>query len=154
MICISSSKQGAEILLDYCAGRLDAARTAELESHLRECAACREMAVAQHMVWEVLDAWKPVVASPDFDARLHARIAGEEREPWWRRMLARPLIPATTAGAVFALTLVLVLVPHSSAPPQQVPQVVSGEIDVQELQQALDDMDMLTPVGQTASKAL
>ena len=76
MDCIKNNQQGAEILTDYCAGTLDPGGRAEIETHTRQCAECRAMVEAQSAVWEMLDAWTPVEASRNFDARLYARIAG------------------------------------------------------------------------------
>lgn len=153
MVCIKNDPQGVEILTDYCAGALDSIRAAELESHLRECTGCRELAEAQRLVWEALDAWKPVEVSSDFDARVYARIAVEHRTPFWRRLVANPLAPVTAAVAVLALVMaVRTTEMHAPAPQGSLPPSVSTErIDLQQVQQALDDLDLLTPVNQSSS---
>jgi len=150
MTCLKNSRRGAEILTDYCAGVLDSVRAAELETHLQECAVCRHEVEAQRDVWEAMDAWTPVQASPGFDARLYARIAAEDRQPWWRRLVVKPWLPVTAAAA--ALALALFLIPGSTGRIQNAPSttVASDKIDLQQVQQALDDMDMLTPVGPIA----
>jgi hypothetical protein len=102
------------------------------------------------MVWEALDEWRPVQVSPDFDARLYGRIAAEAGRPWWRQVLAKPLVPILAAAAMLAL--VVVRMPEMRSTPAQ-PQSPTA-IDLQQVQQALDDMDMLTPVGQTSSSRL
>jgi anti-sigma factor RsiW len=155
MTCLQNNPHGAEILMDYCAGTLDAASTAQLEAHLRKCAACNRAVEAQRQVWQALDEWKPEEVSLDFDQRLYARIAAESREPWWRLGLRKPLVPAIAAAAM----LIFALLPHSSQtrvpPPHPTPQVVAGQrIDLRQVEQALDDMDMLTPVGQSSSSRL
>jgi hypothetical protein len=146
--------------MDYCAGTLDAASSAQLEAHFSKCAACNRAVGAQRQVWQALDEWKPEEVASDFDAgdfdqRLYARIAAETREPWWRPSLRKPLVPAIAAAAM----LIFALLPHSSQtrvpPPHSTPQVVAGQrIDLRQVEQALDDMDMLTPVGQSSSSRL
>lgn len=151
MICLKDSRQGAEILMDYCAGALDAIRAAELENHLHECAACRNEVEAQREVWDALDAWTPVEASADFDAKLYARIAAENRQPWWHRLFWKPAVPLAAAAAVLMVALVL-WIPGWNGRIQSTPVSPNAaeKIDLQQVEQALDDMDMLTPVNQTA----
>jgi anti-sigma factor RsiW len=156
MTCLQNDPQGAEILMDYCAGTLDAALSAQLEAHFRDCAACNQAAEAQRKVWQALDEWKPEEVSSDFDERLYARIAAEAGVRWWRPSLRKPLVPAIAVAAM----LILALLPRSPhlrvPPPSPAPQVVvAGQrIDLRQVEQALDDMDMLTPVGQSSSSRL
>jgi anti-sigma factor RsiW len=156
MTCLQNDPQGAGILMDYCAGMLDAASTAELEAHFQNCAVCNRSAEAQRKVWQALDEWKPEEVSSDFDQRLYARIAAEGRERWWRPSLRKPLVPAIATAAM----LILALLPRAPQtrvpPPSPTPQaVVAGQrIDLRQVEQALDDMDMLTPVGQSSSSRL
>jgi anti-sigma factor RsiW len=161
MTCLQNDPQGAEILMDYCAGTLDAASSAQLEAHFRNCAACNQAAEAQRKVWQALDEWTPEEVSSDFDAgdfdqRLYARIAEEGREPWWRPSLRKPLVPSIAVAAMLILAL-LPRSPHARVPPPSpTPQVVvtGQKIDLRQVEQALDDMDMLTPVGQSSSSRL
>jgi anti-sigma factor RsiW len=168
MDCIKNNKQGVEILTDYGAGTLDPGIAAELNTHTRQCPECRALLDAQCAVWEMLNAWTPVEVSQDFDAKLYARIAGEQSIPAWRRWLSRILQPATpytwwkpavsvaVAGAVLSLGLVVRLPQDQIQPVQHKSTTVqsaasSEEIDLQQVQQALDDMDILAPNGQTGS---
>lgn len=165
MDCIAKSKQGAEILLDYAAGTLDASRSAELTSHIRQCSECRELVEAQNTVWEMLGAWKPAEVSPDFDAKLYARIAAEDRVPAWKQWLNRiwkPAVPLAAAAAVLSLALLLRVpdwgerIPETPAPQAQVApstpapaagqaQTRSGAIDADQVEQGLEDLDLLAP---------
>lgn len=171
MDCINKNRQGAEIVTSCCAGTLDPAVAQEIEDHVGNCAECRAAVDAQRAVWQVLDAWTPVEVSQDFDARLYARIAREQSGPAWLRWLRRAFQPATplvwwkagvslaAAGAALSLALVIPHLPDrghvverkatiaKSAPAQE-------DIDLQQVQQALDDIDMLTPSGQAASSKL
>jgi|HubBroStandDraft_4_1064222.scaffolds.fasta_scaffold294772_1 anti-sigma factor RsiW len=175
MDCIKKNRQGVEILTDYCAGILDPAAAAEIDVHIAQCADCREMVEAQRIVWEMLDAWNPLEVSRDFDARLYARIAQEQAEPVWRRWLGRVFRPATpyawwkpavslaAAGAVLALALV-VGVPDKTPFAHTTPsafksttvQAAAGyeEVDLDQVQQALDDLEIVTPAGQSPSSPL
>jgi len=174
MDCIKNNKQGVEILTDYCAGSLNPKVAFEIDTHIQRCAECRELVEAQRTVWEMLDAWTPPEVSQNFDTRLYARIAEERAVPVWRQWLDREVRPATpyqlwkpavslaAAGAV--VTLALLGLPggvtdrspftHSAyksttafknTTVQSAPG--SEEIDLDQVQQALDDMDLLTPVG-------
>jgi anti-sigma-K factor RskA len=175
MDCIKKSKQGAEILTDYCAGILDPAVAAAIDTHIEQCAECREMVEAQRVVWEMLDAWTPLEVSRNFDARLYARIADERASPAWRQWLGRVFRPATpyrlwkpavslaAAAAVLALALVVGVpdrTPFAHTPPSAFKSTTvqaaagSEEVDLQQVQQALDDLELLTPIGQSPSSPL
>ncbi|MBV8845032.1 MAG: hypothetical protein JO307_19675 [Bryobacterales bacterium] len=151
MICLKDNSQGAEILTDYCAGSLEAIRAAEFEAHLHDCGTCRSQVELQRQVWNALDAWPPVEASPGFDARLYARIESEQKR-WWRRamrgLLWNPLVPAAGAAAMLAIA-VLAWIPGEHRAPQPAPSASAEKIDVQQVEQALDDMDLLIPVSQS-----
>ncbi len=159
MVCLKANPQGGEVLTDYCAGALGPNRAAELEAHLAQCADCRELVAAQCAVWEALEAWRPVEVSPDFDARLYARIAvearGTLRPPWWRRVLHNALIPAAAIVAVMGLALIMEAPEKSVAPVRPAAPAVSSErIDLQQVQQALDDLELLTPIDPASSSAM
>ncbi len=185
MDCIKNHKQGAEILMDYCAGTLDPGKAAQMETHTRQCPDCRALVEAQNAVWESLDAWTPVEVSRDFDSRLYARIASEQSGPswlrWWRRLSQpatpyawwKPMVSMAVAGAIVSMALIVHPVEHTaSLPPksgvvQTTPQAVeapavasapspapaaagSEDIDLQQVEQALDDLDIVAPMNQTA----
>ncbi|MBZ5631563.1 MAG: zf-HC2 domain-containing protein [Acidobacteriia bacterium] len=137
MICLSRNEQGAELLSSYLAKTLDAARTAELDRHIRECADCRGLA----MVWERLDEFAVPEVTPGFDARLYARIAREEaRVLGWRKWLWRPVAPLAAAAAVVAAVLIV----HPFGSPDAAKQASKTEIE--QVAQAVDDLDLLTPI--------
>jgi anti-sigma factor RsiW len=159
MNCIAHDRKGAELLLEYCAGTLDPVQAAVIEEHTRDCGECRRLVDAQRSVWQGLDAWKPIEVSSDFDARLYARIAQVQAEPWWYRAWKPALsIAAVAAMAAFLIvgrTETKVTVPVAPAVQaqhgaQQSPHQ-AGRIDIQEVQQALDDLDVLTPAANAPS---
>jgi anti-sigma factor RsiW len=145
----------AEILVDYCAGTLDPARVDEFVQHFQTCDGCRRAVEAQREVWGVLDGWTPPQVSPDFDARLYARIAREGAAPQWKRWLRGVLHPAgphpfwkpavglAAACAVLAVGF-LVRTPN---PVDTSKQIRADNVDIEQVEQTLADLDMLTPVS-------
>ena len=91
MKCPIDTHENTELLLAYCARRLDPETQIVLERHMAVCPACRKFQAGQETVWQALDAWEAMPVSADFDRRLYRRIEGESaRTSWWLR-LARPL---------------------------------------------------------------
>ena len=133
MICPTQNKN-AEVLLDYCAGTLEPARTAEFATHIEACGDCRRVVEAQRQVWGALDAWTPLEVPPDFDARLYARIAREKRALPWGRWFWKPAVPLALACAVLAVGS-LVRTPKED------------KVDIQRVERTLEDLDMLTPLS-------
>lgn len=84
-----------EVIVDYCAGKLDPDTTATFERHADSCAACSSVVAEQRTLWAALDEWHEMPVSPDFDHKLFQQIAeadsGGRRSPlpWfrWRRAL-------------------------------------------------------------------
>src|SRR2546421_10443602 len=90
MKCPIETRESAELLLEYCARKLDPESTAILQQHIAICPACREFADGQRALWDALDAWETTPVSADFDRRMYSRIAQEVG--WWDR-LGRPVPP-------------------------------------------------------------
>ena len=153
MICPTKTKAGAEILVDYCAHRLDPAQVVEFERHIEACPDCRRSVERQRQVWQTLESWAPAGLSPDFDARLYARIAREQAASRWRQFWLRMFRPAAplpwwkpgvslaAAGAVLALGLVIEIPNLGDAGSQ----MRSEKVDMDQVENTLDDLDMLTP---------
>jgi anti-sigma factor RsiW len=138
MICLNKNEQGAELLTGYLAKTLDAAGMAEVDRHIQDCAECRGLV----SVWEKLDEFAAPEVTAGFDARLYARIAEEDaRRPWWRRLLWRPAVPLIAAGALVGLGLFMV--PRTPDVAKQ-----ANQMDIEQVAQAVDDMDLLTPISQ------
>jgi anti-sigma factor RsiW len=154
MNCPAKYKQDAGILLDYCAQSLPPAQMAEFESHVGQCPDCTRIVEAQKQVWSALDAWTPVEVTCNFDARLYARIAEEQTVPAWRCWLSRifqPPVPyslwkaAVPLAACAALAVGLFIRMPETHPVTQ-PRV--DKIDIEQVEQALQDIDILTPAAQ------
>ena len=156
MICLA---QDAEMMLDYCSDCLTAERRIELDRHVQDCIDCQQLIVAQQRAWRALDVFAAPEVSPDFDHRLYARIAQDNRRPAWRRWLSEASAsfawkPAA-AGLVACAALVvgmLVWVPSSrtgkgidGAPPVQNMQSRTDKIDMDQVDQTLEDLDLLAP---------
>jgi anti-sigma factor RsiW len=159
MDCLHNNKQGAEILTGHLAGTLDRARAADLERHVEDCPNCRALL----QVWDHLDEFPAPALSEDFDHRLYARIAKEARMPWWRRMwlptvslwrpLWRPVLPLAAACAVLVLALA-VRNPDADESVKQVRIEQGASPEIEQVVQALDDLELLSPVGSEAAGAI
>jgi anti-sigma-K factor RskA len=160
MICLNKNERDTAILLDYCAGKLDAERTGAIEDHARECAECRALIAAQMNVWRALGELAVPEVSPDFDARLYARIAQEEAASSWRAWLRsltagwrslgvwswKPVLAGVAAGAVVAVGLSLYMpILHVPQSRDSSLQFRPDSVDVEQVEVTLEDLDMLTP---------
>jgi hypothetical protein len=157
MDCLKNTREGAEILMDYCARKLDSERVAEIDGHIADCAECRGVVVAQRELWETLDQWSAPAVSSNFDAKLYARIASESSEPGWRKWMRRVFQPAapvafwkpvvSLAAACAVLTLALVVHTPDRASDVAVKQVHAESVDIEQVAKALDDLEILTPTS-------
>ena len=175
MNCLYNNKNGTEILLDYGAGALDAERAAALEQHAAECSDCRALLAAQRYVWNALDEVGAPEVSPDFDARLYARIAREDANPSWKRsvetwvrgfapggMSWKPVMACGAAAAVLAVGL-MVRMPQLHESVSQVRTESHSEavhtdsvhtevMNAEQVEVSLDDLEILTPPAASAEK--
>jgi anti-sigma factor RsiW len=151
MDCPQQNSDGVELIIAYAARTLDPENEAAFERHLEVCASCREMAAEQRTVWSALDELTPLPVSSNFDARLYQRIAEEEQYTWWQRLFRanwswRPAMPAAAACAV----LIVALLVKNSGPTVVPQQPAQPNPQIEQVQRALDDMDMLKQVGEAA----
>jgi anti-sigma factor RsiW len=148
MDCPLGSAEGAELIIGRVARTLDAEADSEFQRHMGTCSNCREAVAAQEGVWSALDAWHPVPVSPDFDRKLFRRIAEEERGRWWRG-LARPQgwwRPAMPVAAACALLAGAFLLQHPAPKFAQEAQT-QPKLEIEQVEHALDDMDLLRQLG-------
>jgi Putative zinc-finger len=159
MNCPPKTGEGAEVFIAYTARTLPAETEEALQQHLKECADCRRTAQAQCAVWSALDAWSPAAVSSNFDEKLYARIAAEAQKPWWRRVLSgnldrglsmdwswKPAMPVAAACAALLAAFVL----QSPVPEHQAQVGVQPKVDIEQVERALDDIDMLKQLGLAA----
>jgi anti-sigma factor RsiW len=146
MQCPAQDRAKADILLAYCARTLDPAAKDLLERHMAGCEACRRFADEQRAVWSALDVWTPAPVSENFDARLYARIAAEERAPWWRQLAESRLSfswrPALSLAAA-CLTVVAVFLIQSPGTPVGGSRPKVELVEVEQAERVLEDLDML-----------
>ena len=157
MNCPFESRE-PEVLLDYAAGRTAPGSTAILEAHIASCAECRQFVSVQRSVWSALDGWDAAEISPDFNRRLYARIDEEERSNPLLRYLRALVVrwsaiewPAALPVAVACAVLLLAVLVQSPARPglsqlSESPVLVES-IDVEQVERALDDAEMLRQIG-------
>lgn len=150
-------KKNPEILVDYCARALAPSRAADLERHLETCSDCRDWVRAQDGLWQMLEGWTPAPVSPDFDARLYARIADEEAAPLWRQWRRRisylappfsmwkPALSLAAACVILMVGFLLRMPDLNSASNQMRPE----KVDIEQVEKTLEDLDILTPVSQS-----
>lgn len=140
--CLAQSGENSALLLDFCARRLDPARTSALEAHLVHCPSCRRFCEAQRALWNSLDSWKLSDPGWDFNHRLRQRLAHQASarrwlcrlRPWKSSISWKPAIPLVAA---FALWLV-VFPPASRRSPT--PPALSQD---EQIERILEDVDML-----------
>jgi len=149
MECPVQSRDNADLLLAYCARRLDAEAAAVLERHMRQCEACQAFGEAQKAVWAALDAWEAQPLSEDFNRRLYARIRREEGSFWSRWVQPRlPLNPRPALSLAVAASVLLVALLVQSPPPASTLAEVET-VDAEQVERALDDLEMLRQVNLT-----
>ena len=155
MRCPIEAGNSAEMMLALTAGRLTAAEQEQFEAHMAGCSECRRLAEAQRSVSGALDAWAAPSISEDFDARLMARIGSAERRQWWRpqwHIAWQRALPVAAA----CLLLIGVVLMRSPWPAQAPPAAVQTQqdaqnVDVDQVERALDDLDMLNQLDAQAS---
>jgi len=163
-MCPIETEETSELLLQYCAGRLDAETARILERHIGECAACRRMFEEQQQVWRALDDWEALPVTADFDRRLYGRIDREGVQPWWRR-LSTPLRPLVAhRGLAVAAAACLMLAAGLMVRHPELPAAVSGEaraeaVQADQVEKTLQDMELLYSLhmeaaGSTQSSAM
>ena len=158
--CPLKDDETSSLLLDYSAGRLDAAEAVTLERHMDSCAECALFRSSQSAVWDALDAWEPPMVSADFNRRLWQRIASVKPAPWYRRIPDtlgfihwKPAVPLAAAVLV---VLAGFLLDHPGTRPQPSGNSATPSVSVTEadqLEQTLDDVQLLNQFNASSEKA-
>lgn len=137
--------QATEILLDYCAQKLKPETAALVESHIAGCPECKAFTDAQKNVWEALEDWNEIPISNNFDQRLYAKIEQQDRQSWWTRLhLPLGWRPALSLGAA---TIALFGILFLNRPVQDPNQPKLGTEELEQVEQALDDLEMLKQIS-------
>ena len=150
MNCPLRKEETAHILLDYSAGRLDAAGAGVLERHLENCPDCAAFRMEQTAVWDALDEWRPAPVSIDFNRRLWQRIDAADAAPWYARLFQsirfaqwHPVLPLTAAILVVAAGFLLDH-PADRVSLQAAPAAPSVSVtEADQVEQTLDDIQLL-----------
>src|ERR1051325_3609422 len=78
--------------------------SAQATAHMAVCITCQEFETERTSLRELVGGIEPVIAPPDFDMRLRARIAAEKydkrRQPFFARLITTP---ALAAAALFVI---------------------------------------------------
>lgn len=140
---------GMELLIDYVSGALPPAKRFAFERHLATCSACARAVEEQSVVWQALDSWVPPSISSDFDAALQAKIAIDQARPWYVRFFdgGWPMRPAMPLGAACAAIIAVFLIGGPRVEERHPVPVIRSSVDMQQVERALDDLDMLQQVG-------
>lgn len=111
MSCESTQRQ----LTAYLDGDLDAQDGSAVRGHLRECAACRQVASDEGKLRDHLRMLPPVDPPASLWAGVQAQLAAAEvadaKRPAWRRALARwmPAMPTFAAGGLVAAAAIVLV---------------------------------------------
>ncbi len=156
MNCPLKRVETSDLLLEYSARRLDAARATLVARHVEVCAECSAFLAGQTAVWDALDAWEPPAVSMDFNRRLWQRIDRATEVPWYRGLLNalhganwKPVFPMAAAVLVIAGAFVLdhqgerVVTPGAGTPGVSI-------IEADQLEQTLDDIQLLRQLDAVA----
>lgn len=148
MICPLQTEE-TDLLLDYSAGRLDAAKSAALVQHMENCSACASFRLEQTAVWNALDLWEPASVSMDFNRRLWQRIDAAAAAPWYRSLRDsvrfanwKPVLPLT--AAIIAIAAGFLLDHPGSQTPLPAVSVIGVSVkEADQVEQTLDDIQLL-----------
>lgn len=127
MSCESTQRQ----LTAYLDGDLDAADGSAVRGHLRECAACRQVASDEGRLRDQLRLLPPVDPPASLWAGVQAQLAAAEvadaKRPAWRRAVARwmPTLPTFAIGSALAAAAVVLLWWRTHRSPADEPVVES-----------------------------
>jgi anti-sigma factor RsiW len=108
----------SEKLISYLDGKLDQSERREVEEHLAGCAACRTRAEEFRGVWSIMDEFRAIEPSFEFDARVRQRVAEDPRHSWFAWFVPQARF-ALAAVLLIALTVWVAKRPASnpSLPP-------------------------------------
>lgn len=166
MKCPIETQENAELLLAYCARKLDSETQIIVERHLAVCPACREFQTGQQAVWQALDAWEAMPVSPDFNRRLYQRIEREAAHAsWWSRLVQsfRPMFEAPwmsrsvpLAAALCLIVLAGVILERPKTVPLPEDATAERIESIDQVERTLDDMEMLrqfklTPISDSGT---
>ena len=129
-------------ILGYVDGRLKEGERLEVEKHLATCAACRLRVNEFRAVSGLLDELPVIEPSPEFDLRVHARVAAEPvKQSWWAWFTPSPRV-------AFAASMLLLATIWIGTRPTAQPQIAQDDIPVLENYDVISSFDPLTELPQ------
>ena len=124
---------------------------------MAECAACTEFVAAQQALWNAMNEWPAPAVSSDFDPRLERRLRETASSSWIERMLhalrpafARPALALAAVCLVMAAGLLLQN-PRAGVVPADDSHARVEKIEPEQVERALDDMQMLRELSSAPS---
>jgi anti-sigma factor RsiW len=111
MKCDDVSKE----LIAYLDRRASSADRAVVETHLKDCAACRTRAEDFRKLWNLLEEVPVHEPSFGFDARLRQRIAAEGQRRWFTWLVPQPRL-AFSMALLVALSVWMWRLPQDGIP--------------------------------------
>jgi anti-sigma factor RsiW len=160
MKCPSTTAEGNATLMDYCAGQLERSRLGALEIHLRDCESCAVTVRSQKALWEALDDWDPEPISFGFDRMLHARIEESRTKSFLSQLaevlpqwVVRPAMPLVAAALLIAAVLLIPRSLQRAANDSVSTAPVVTPVDAEELNRAMDDLQLLRQLDQVKEEA-
>jgi anti-sigma-K factor RskA len=158
--CPLQNNEGAELVLDYCARKLDAATACAFEGHVSQCADCARVVDAQTKVWEALDSYEALpTISDDFDQKLWERIEASESRGWWRKLADGPALgwnsvfswkPAmvAVAGCAAVMAVMVSVGPSEDSKTGGIEKaMIERTVDIDQVEGSIEDLDMLKQLG-------
>jgi anti-sigma factor RsiW len=130
------------LMVSYMDGRATDAERREVELHLVACAGCRARVEEYRRLWSALEEAPAPAVSPNFDARLRARIAAEPQRRWFDLLVPSPRLAFATA-ALLVLSVWIGSLPNAPANVSVGPRTEEEARAVKDLQ-SLEDLDVLS----------
>ncbi len=147
-------EQETALLLDYSAGRLDAASKALVERHMATCPDCASLGQSQAALWNALDRWEPAPVSMDFNRQLWQRIDAAASAPWYKKIAGTLQLSHWKAAVPLTAALILMAAGFLFDHPAGKSSVRGVSIrEADQVEQALDDIELLHQLDAVAPPA-
>lgn len=161
MNCPIENTDTIDMVLDYCAGKLPELQAEAFERHMQSCTECRDFVRSQRQVLNAMDDWKEQPVSAEFDRRLYQRIESEQRPSLLRWLSGkvgwRPVLSMGAACAALTIVFLVQTPDKGDVDPEPVSTVENTRVEAiepEQLEIALDDLEMLNQLSASNSQSL